>query len=541
MSDTQTKTAPPTATEASETPEDQSPSRVRQLLSGNRVIWVLAVVALVSLAAGIVLSRFIQSPADAASKVAPPAAGLITVPIENRVIANDVTLRADVLYDESVEVKIDTSAISGAAVVTGRVPEVGTVLDPGSIILELAGRPVIALPGDLPAYRTLRVGVSGPDVLQLKATLAAMEINPGNVESDKYDAATAAAVDKLYLKVGYTSPPASDEDAAAVDGARSALTSAKDSLAAAEAALTAASAGPSVVDQMTQNNLVAAAQRALDAAVAARDYPELNPETGQQLIPATTLQIAVDDAQDNLNLAIAQRDEAFAGAGTTTEKQARDSARTAVTEAQTALNEALEKTLTALPAGEVAFFSNLPRRVDAVSVARGQTVSSTDALMTVSGASLVIKGSVAPSDAELLTVGLAGTFTLPDGSTSTATVSEVKPADKAADDKASDDSKTARFTVTFALEGLTDEQIGTILGTNIKITVPVNSTGEEVLAVPSAALTAGPGGETRIERTVDSKTSELINVTTGLAAGGYVQILSSDKPLAESDLVVVGK
>ena len=29
------------------------------------------------------------------------------------------------------------------------------------------GRPVIVLPGDLPVYRTLRVGVSGPDVIQL--------------------------------------------------------------------------------------------------------------------------------------------------------------------------------------------------------------------------------------------------------------------------------------------------------------------------------------------------------------------------------------
>ena len=177
-----------------------------RFLSGNRVIWVLAAVAVVFLVAGIVIARFVESPADAAAKTAPPEAGLITVPVETKVIANDVALRADVLYDESVAVSIDTTDLSGTPVVTGQVPEVGTTIDAASVVLEGAGRPVVALPGALPAYRTLRVGVSGPDVLQLKQALVSLGINPGNAESDVYDATTAAAVDQLYVTAGYPSP-----------------------------------------------------------------------------------------------------------------------------------------------------------------------------------------------------------------------------------------------------------------------------------------------------------------------------------------------
>ena len=142
------------------------------------------------------------------------------MPVENRVIANDVTMRADILYDEAVEVKIETGEISGAAVVTGKLPEVGAEVAAASVFLEIAGRPVIALPGELPAYRSLRVGVSGPDVLQLKQALASLGIDPGSVESDLYDARTAAAVDQLYVMAGYPSAVSGSTGSGSVPSAR---------------------------------------------------------------------------------------------------------------------------------------------------------------------------------------------------------------------------------------------------------------------------------------------------------------------------------
>lgn len=518
-----------------------------RFFSGNRVIWLLAAVAVVFLTAGIVIARFIESPADAAAKVAPPEAGLITVPVENRVIANDVSLRADVLYDESVAVAIDTTDISGTPVVTGQVPEVGTTIDAASVVLEVAGRPVIALPGELPAYRTLRVGVSGPDVLQLKQALAALGINPGNVESDVYDAATVAAVDQLYVAAGYPSPAASEEDAAALQSARDGLRSAKDMLAEAEAALTTAAGGEPQSVRMAEQSKVNDAQRELNNAVRKRDAPteaEAEAETPQQR------QDAVDSAQEALDIAIVARDEINAGTGTSSEVTARDNARSAVEQAQADLDTALESTMTALPAAEVVYFSNLPRRVDQVQTKRGTTLSGSTPFMSVSGADVVVEGSLAASDAELLEVGMTGTFPVPDGGgTITGTVSEIVAATESeapegedgGEGEGGDSATTSRFTVTFVPEGLTDEQIAVLLGQNIKITVPVSSTGEEVLAVPAAALTAGSGGESRIERAASDGTTALVTVETGLAADGFVQIVSSEQPLSASDQVVVGK
>ncbi|MCW5954385.1 MAG: hypothetical protein KIT69_19210, partial [Propionibacteriaceae bacterium] len=62
---------------------------------------------------------------------------------------------------------------------------------------------------------------------------------------------------------------------------------------------------------------------------------------------------------------------------------------------------------------------------------------------------------------------------------------------------------------------------------------------------PFAALTAGPGGESRVEvvegdpRDEQAKT-RLVVVTTGLAAGGYVEVTPAEGDLKAGDLVVVG-
>ena len=102
------------------------------------------------------------------------------------------------------------------------------------MILEVAGRPVILLPGELPVYRTLRAGVSGPDVTQLKAALLALGIDPGNAGANAYDAGVAAAVRELYSRVGYPAPTAGEEADAALAGAREMVRSAEEGVATAQ-------------------------------------------------------------------------------------------------------------------------------------------------------------------------------------------------------------------------------------------------------------------------------------------------------------------
>ena len=490
-----------------------------RLFSSNRIIWVIAAVAVVSLLAGMLLSRFIISPGELASNTTAPESGLITVPIEQRVLANDVVVRGDANYADSVEVKVETGDIGGPAVVTGQVPEVGATLGGAAVALEVAGRPVIVLPGELPVYRTLRVGVSGPDVIQLKQALQSVGINPGNVGSNVFDSATSAGVAALYALVGYTPPASPEGTKESVQAANEGVISAQQNLAQAQAALAAASGGPSAVVVLEQQNLVRAAQRIVD----------------NECDPDPTVD-ACEGANDDLALALARQAEALAPQGTANEQAAVTSAFQQLSSARSLLGEAKQGTLTYLPSSEVLFLEGLPRRVDEVTVERGSTVAG--AVMRVSGATLVVTATASAADAALLEVGTKATMTLPDDTEISATISLLEPK-KSSDANAESGS---RFTVELTPDELTDEQLALLRGNNVRVSIPVSSTDGEVLAVPLAALTAGAGGESRIEiSTGDKDETELVEVTTGLAAGGYVEITAVEGTIAEGDLVVVGR
>jgi hypothetical protein len=521
-----------------------------RILRGNRVIWVMALVAVVALLAGLGLGRLIVSPGQAAADAEAPTAGLITVPVESRVLANDVTIRGDATYADSVDVTLETGDIGGPAVVTGQVPEVGATLSAAQIGLEITGRPVIVMPGDLPVYRTLRVGLSGPDVLQLKQSLQAVGINPGDVASDTYDAATASAVSALSDRNGYPAPSTAEDAAAQVSAANDSVAAAKQAVADAQAALAAAGAGLSEPDRIEQDNLVRAAQRAVAAAKA----EEKAAKNGDGPPPV----VSVPDAEDALRLAYARRDAAVAPKDTSAETAGVAAANARLEAANAELADAQQTTLTSLPASEVLFLPGLPRRVDEISVSRGSTISGT--VMRVSGATLVISGSAAESDAALIKVGDVASLAMPDDSTLNATVTSVAPADAAGSgsggtdgtggetdggsDSGTPGAGAGRFTVLLTPDPMTPEQLAAVQGTNVRVSLPVESTAGEVLAVPLAALTAGAGAESRVEVATgtgaDAETT-LVEVTTGLAADGYVEVSAVDGTLDVGDLVVVGR
>ncbi len=522
----------------------------RAIPQGNRTILVMAGVAVASLAAGLGLSQLITSPAKAAADAAPPVAGAVTVPVESRVISNELTLRGDPRYDDPAQIRIETGDLGGQPVVTGQVPAVGSTVDAASVALEVAGRPVIVLPGALPTFRSLQSGVSGPDVLQLKAALGALGIKAGKPDSDVYDAATAAGVVELYQKVGYQPPTPSKELKEALKMAQDAVRTAEAELTTAQLALTKASEGATQVERLQADNDVKAAQRAL--ALAESGTPSPDPEQGGGPVD-------IDALRDALAVAEAKRAEVLAGAGSAAETAQVASAQQMLKDARTQLTEAKDATLTALPASEVVFLSSLPRRVDNVDVKLGSIISGP--VMTVSGATLEILASASADDAALLTVGATGavavlgqdvqvTVAAIEAPGSGASAEETTPEGEGEEGSegstpagggASGDEK-GRYKIRLQLGQLTDEQLTTLQGgQNVRVKMPVSSTGGEVLAVPLAALTAGPGGESRIERQGAEGATELVTVETGLAASGYVQILSSQEPITAGDLVVVGK
>lgn len=503
---------------------------------GRRTIVVMAAVAVVCLVVGLLLSRLIISPGQAAANAAPPTAGPITVPVEKRVIGNVVVVRGDVGYDDAVDLSMETGDLGGPAVVTGQVKEVGATVDAASVVLEVVGRPVIVLPGDLPTYRTLRAGVSGPDVQQLKTALRAVGLDGGDPAGATYDATTAAGVRALYQKVGYEPPSSGKEAQTALDAAKEAVTAAQAEVRSAETALAAARQASSGANVTELDGAVRVAEARLAYLLEECAKPA-NPDAPSTLDCTPPAQV---EAEAQVAAARAARAAADVAPDTSAEAEAVRAAKDRVTAAKASLTEAQSAALTPLPATEIVYLPSLPRRVDAVSVTRGGLVQGK--FMSVSGATVEITATAPRADAELMTPGTTGTITV-DGADVTVTVAEVTEPDAPKAGGEESDAKKAptgdRRKVVFTVGELTAEQLAALQGSNVRVRIPVSSTDGEVLAVPLAALTAGPGGESRVELVKNGK-NRLVEVTTGLAASGFVEITGSKEPLEEGDLVVVG-
>lgn len=488
--------------------------RVGTLLRRNRALWLVSGAAAIALVVGLLGGRAL---APATADV--PAPGLITAPVVFGALSNEITTRADILYADAVEVTLDTSALSGPAVVTGHVPEVGAELAALSIALEVAGRPVIVLPGDLPAYRTLRYGVSGPDVAQFKAALRAVGLDGGDPEDDVFTSQTAEAVTALYTEAGYPAPEADPGAEDALRAAQSAVTAAEQGLASAENTLAQARSGPSRAELTAAEHAVADAERQLHTA---RNATPVDRDLVAQLEGAVAV-------------AKAQRDELLAAPDVSAEQLAVDAAHQALAQAREDLERAQQDALPVLPASEVLYLSDLPRRVDAVTAQHGAVLAG--AAMTVSGAALSLRSVLPPADAELLEAGDEVFFELPDGAEHRAVIDSV----------AVDEGDETLWAVLATPDPLEPEQVQQLQGQNVRARIPVAATDGDVLSVPAAALSSGPGGETRVEVVTGDPAAgadaatRLVVVETGLATPDGVEIAPMDGELGEGDLVVVGR
>ncbi|GID26974.1 peptidoglycan-binding protein [Paractinoplanes brasiliensis] len=96
----------------------------------------------------------------------------------------------------------DTSTVAarGSGTLTA-LPASGAVITRGKPLYRLDNRPVTLLYGTLPAYRTLRPGVEGADVLQFEKNLRALGYKGFTVD-DEYTSATAEAVEQWQDDLG---------------------------------------------------------------------------------------------------------------------------------------------------------------------------------------------------------------------------------------------------------------------------------------------------------------------------------------------------
>ncbi|WP_371406050.1 peptidoglycan-binding protein [Kribbella sp. NBC_00662] len=266
--------------------------------SRRRVLVSVAGVAVVSLGVGVAAGSRITSPEDAAAKTAPPKASQITVPVAKKALSSKVVGRGDASFDGAVNIRVETSGLSTPAIVTGKVPAVGSTITEGKALLEITGRPVIGLAGVLPMYRTLSPGSKGPDVLQLEQTLDRLGFDPGTVD-DEYDLDTSAAVERLYEEAGYDAPEPDKQLTQEVDAAKKQVDAAKKQLRQAQAQLKAAK-DAKAKDTSVQQGAVDDAEANLADAQDARSEAEFKAGTPlpvSEVVYVKTLPRRVDDVK----------------------------------------------------------------------------------------------------------------------------------------------------------------------------------------------------------------------------------------------------
>ncbi len=154
---------------------------MRRALIATTVVAVLVAAGLVFLLGG-------SGSGAAADSSATGGGGGATGTVERRTLAEHLTATGTIGYagESTVLARLSGTVTS--------LPAVGDVVHRGGRLYALAGEPVLLMYGAVPAYRTLREGVTeGRDVEQLERNLAALGYEPGTVDED-FTWETAAAV-----------------------------------------------------------------------------------------------------------------------------------------------------------------------------------------------------------------------------------------------------------------------------------------------------------------------------------------------------------
>ncbi|MDR0625868.1 MAG: hypothetical protein LBG11_01195 [Bifidobacteriaceae bacterium] len=471
---------------------------------------MLTIVALVCLAAGFGIGQLVRSPQAIAEETAVPPDGLVTAKVEARAITSAVVARADVAFADPVEINPLAPEDAGAPVVTGQVPEVGTEVTAGSVILEVSGRPVFVLPGSFRSYRSLGPGSSGPDVLQLRAALAGLGLNAGDGESKTYDAVLADAVKALYDNAGYPAPGSEDpESGRVVRDARDAVQDAKD----------------------------------------ARD------QAARDLVAAKKL---VEEAPD----AVAKTQ---AGQGVDAATQALAVAERSVTRAGETLADAEKAAWTQMPVGDVVFVADLPRRVDQVNVQVGEDLTDVvagggegvdpamgtgtpSAAVVLSGADIQVTALVNADEAALLQVDGPAVLTVETAEV-VGKITEICPEAAESQDPSGEGSTAGQCLVKITVTDLGAISPESMVG-NVLATMVVGTSSEDSLVVPLAAVSADTAGSARVEiidgnlakdAPAADQPTRTVGIVAGLTAEGMVEVKESEVPLKAGDLVVIGR
>ena len=496
-------------------------SRKRTLI----LFLVLAFVVLVAALSWIAGSR-IQSPAEAAARTAPPTPSPILVPVEKRVLTSDIVTRGTARFGLPQSISIVPSALKPDAGVITTLPLRNTQLNEGDVMLTASGRPLFVLQGEIPTFRDFVPGISGDDIRQLEDGLKRLGFDPGPIDGT-YDEQTSSAVADWYASAGWQPFGPTSEQLGEVRALEQELAVAINNKLAADAAATAA---PLAVDAARASadtaNKLAAAEVAAKGAV--RDEVLADPTATDQDRANATAELEV---AQSVAKATELEGEVVIQAAIDAQKAAEREAKRAddlVTQLTTALDDFQSKTGVQVPADELVFVPSLPVRVEQIDVTVGDAASGPVILVTNN--QLAIDSSLPLDEAPLVKPGMAVAIDEPDlGIEATGVVERVAgtPGTDGVDG----------FHIYF--EVLVEETPATLEGFSLRLTIPVESTGGAVTAVPVSALSLAADGPTRVQ--VDTNgTLGFIVVEPGLSAKGFVEVTPIEGILETGQLVVIG-
>lgn len=544
-------------------------SRRRWWLAGGLVITL-------AITGGWVAARQLQSPNQAAANALPPEPSWVTATVEHRVLTQTVITRGDVVPEVSAVVGVPSS-VEGDPVVTGIGVVAGDEVSEGQRLVEVSGRPVFVLVGEVPTYRSLRPGMSGADVAQLQAAMTRLGcVNPDAV--GLFGEGTKACVGALFAEAGYAPVPSSPTEAIDLAAADQAVTDAEAEVAMAQSAYQAAVSGDQGSQLLAAELALGAARRAYDDAVASAAAALAQARTDLSLAQGELDRLRSDPSATAGAIAEAEAEvaaktaavDAARRSGTLSVAAAADQVRLAearLTEAKNpdstaeylALGRALQARDNAVTSrdalraitgptvaqGEIVFVPSLPARVRSAVTVLGpvgasgsdptQAAGSTGQLVELSAGDLIVTMRLRADERDLVRAGTA--VELLDEQTNTtypATLSTV--ADTATTGA---DGQIGYRALIAADEPLPAE----LAGVNLRVTIRAASTETATLVVPITAISSAADGTTSVSVLAPGAADPvLVAVIAGLSADGFVAIEPIEPDgVSVGDRVVVGR
>ncbi len=377
----------------------------------------------------------------------------------------------------------DRPAVSRVAGTVTAIPEVGAVIEQGDVIYEIDGKPVVALYGATPAYRSLAdlgTNITGPDVQQLEEALDALGFaTEGELTiDDEFTSATASVVEQWQEAIG------SDEDGV-IDLGEVLFISGPTEVSAVSFSIgDSVNAGQPVLSLSDSAPMAGGDVAQLETALFTLGF-----DAGGEL--------AVDsEFTSATSLAVKAFEEAY---GLTVDGR--------------------------LTAGEIVFIDSAVRVAGRLTPLGGAVNSGTPVL-AVTGERSFVTMNLPAGDQGTITEGMAVSVELPDGTAVPATVISVATI-------ATLDGNETVFEVEVELD---DPAAATGLDeAPVDVSVVTDSV-EDVLAAPVAALLALAEGGYAVEVDAGGGATRLVAVEPGFFADGLVEVSGELEP---GDRVVV--